>query len=222
MSATLESPLALLDLDGPILDVSPRYHGLHVTLVERFGGRPLDAATYWEAKRARVPEGELWRRSGLGAEARRADAERLRLIETRDWLARDRAWPWAASTLRVLRERGFRVVVVTQRQHRGLAHEQLVTRGLDELIDVLIAGRGDDSDTAKVGLVRDADLALGEPTIFVGDTEVDLRSGRALGTLTVGVRCGIRNEERLAACDPDILLDDLRDLPPWLAEVVGG
>jgi phosphoglycolate phosphatase len=54
-----------------------------------------------------------------------------------------------------------------------------------------------------------------EETVLVGDSAVDVQTGRAAGTRTVGVTYGL-HPEGLRASPPDVLLDDLRDLPSWL------
>jgi phosphoglycolate phosphatase-like HAD superfamily hydrolase len=46
---------------------------------------------------------------------------------------------------------------------------------------------------------------------MVGDSPVDVRTGRAAGVLTVGVSYGL-DPEGLRAERPDALLDDLRGL----------
>lgn len=51
-----------------------------------------------------------------------------------------------------------------------------------------------------------------EDAAMVGDSAVDTRTGRAAGVLTVGVSYGL-DPEGMRAHPPDILLDDLRDLP---------
>jgi phosphoglycolate phosphatase len=49
-------------------------------------------------------------------------------------------------------------------------------------------------------------------TLMVGDSAVDVRTGRAAGVLTVGVTYGLAPES-LRETPPDILLDDVRALP---------
>ena len=51
-----------------------------------------------------------------------------------------------------------------------------------------------------------------EATAMVGDSPVDVRTGRAAGVLTVGVSYGL-DPEGLRAEPPDVMLDDLRALP---------
>ena len=51
-----------------------------------------------------------------------------------------------------------------------------------------------------------------EATAMVGDSPVDVRTGREAGVLTVGVSYGL-DPEGLRAEPPDVMLDDLRALP---------
>jgi phosphoglycolate phosphatase len=55
--------------------------------------------------------------------------------------------------------------------------------------------------------------ATPDQTVVVGDSAVDVRTGRAAGAHTVGVSYGFAPES-LAAEPPDALIDDLRELPP--------
>jgi len=58
-----------------------------------------------------------------------------------------------------------------------------------------------------------ADAGVGpRATAMVGDSPVDVRTGRAAGVLTVGVSYGL-DPEGLRAEPPDAMLDDLRGLP---------
>jgi len=62
-----------------------------------------------------------------------------------------------------------------------------------------------------------ADLGA-EPraALIVGDSAVDVGTGRAAGGRTVGVTWGLRPQD-LQADPPDLLIDDLRELPPLLS-----
>ena len=51
-----------------------------------------------------------------------------------------------------------------------------------------------------------------EETMVVGDTTFDIEMGRAAGCLTCGVTYGNQSAGQLAGADPDLLLDDLREL----------
>ena len=55
--------------------------------------------------------------------------------------------------------------------------------------------------------------AAPEQTVVVGDSAIDVRTGQAAGTHTVGVTYGFAPES-LAASPPEVLIDELRQLPP--------
>ena len=59
-------------------------------------------------------------------------------------------------------------------------------------------------------LAGELEVPLAE-TLMVGDSPVDVRTGRAAGVRTVGVTYGL-NPEALRADPPDLLIDDLRQL----------
>jgi phosphoglycolate phosphatase len=63
----------------------------------------------------------------------------------------------------------------------------------------------------QVGVAADCSL-------MVGDSAIDIRTGRAAGTLTAGVRGGF-DPDGVAAESPDLLLDDLSLLPAHLREL---
>ncbi len=206
----------LLDLDGPLLDVLPRYHRLHRDVVLWRHGRPLDAAEYWQAKRRRVPEAGILERTGLDELAiSQAAARRARWIESRRYLSLDRTWPWTQEALGALACFGP-LVVVTLRRHRARLLWQLRGLGLRHRFHRIISGPGDDSPEAKALLLRGAGLPIPPGSVLVGDTEVDVASGKALGLGTVALSCGIRSADALAAWQPDVLLADLREVADHL------
>jgi phosphoglycolate phosphatase len=55
-----------------------------------------------------------------------------------------------------------------------------------------------------------------EEAVLVGDSAVDVQTGRAAGVPTVGVTYGL-NPESLREAPPDVTIPDIRDLPPLLA-----
>jgi phosphoglycolate phosphatase len=63
-------------------------------------------------------------------------------------------------------------------------------------------------------LLRDFQAAPREAMV-VGDSEVDVQTARNAGTWSCGVTYGL-GSERLPQCSPDLLLDNLTELPPLL------
>ena len=58
--------------------------------------------------------------------------------------------------------------------------------------------------------------------VMVGDGPQDVLSGRAAGALTIGVRGGIQAFERLAASEPDVMIDSLAELPAAISQLARG
>ncbi len=57
------------------------------------------------------------------------------------------------------------------------------------------------------------ELTPGECAL-VGDTPVDIETGRAAGVFTVAVLGGFRTREELEAASPDVIINDLTELSP--------
>jgi phosphoglycolate phosphatase len=206
-----------LDLDGPVLDVSRRYHRLHQDLVERLGGWPFPLTAYWEAKRNQVPETEILERSGLSSEAaREAAIRRLSDIEGLGYIALDIPWPWTKAALTDL-ARIAPLALVTLRNNPELLNWQLEVFGLSRHFTRVISGPGDGTPEAKAALLRESGISWGPESVLIGDTEVDVASGRALGLRTIALTCGIRTPALLERWSPDVLLEDLSQVPGWLA-----
>jgi phosphoglycolate phosphatase len=66
-------------------------------------------------------------------------------------------------------------------------------------------------------LLRDFDI-LPEEAMVVGDSEVDVQTARNAGTWVCGVTYGL-GSERLPASKPDLLLDNLVELPKFLTAI---
>lgn len=76
-----------------------------------------------------------------------------------------------------------------------------------------VASRKPDPEGLRV-LMAEAGAAAAE-TALVGDSAVDMATGRAAGVLTIGLTCGF-DPEGVRAGRPDLLLESLSDLPPAL------
>jgi phosphoglycolate phosphatase len=71
-------------------------------------------------------------------------------------------------------------------------------------------------DPAGLLLLLDELGVRPEEAVLVGDSAVDVRTGRAAGVPTVGVTYGL-NPESLREAPPDVTIPDIRDLPLLLA-----
>jgi 2-phosphoglycolate phosphatase len=79
----------------------------------------------------------------------------------------------------------------------------------------IIAGDADfpkkPDPTAVLAIMRRSE-ARSEETLLVGDSAVDIDTGRRAGVFTVGVDQGFAEDGELAAAQPDVLVRDFREL----------
>jgi phosphoglycolate phosphatase len=55
--------------------------------------------------------------------------------------------------------------------------------------------------------------------LMIGDTEYDVQMAHTIQMDAAGVSYGVHGRERLLALNPRVCLDDIRDLPHWLASL---
>ena len=97
--------------------------------------------------------------------------------------------------------------------------------GLEARFKSVVAG--DDLPRRKPdpAMMHEVARQLGLPAaelVMVGDGPQDVLAGRNAGTMTVGVRGGIQAFERLAASEPDAMIDSLAELPEAISQLVRG
>lgn len=219
------------DLDGPILDVSDRYFELYSDLVselareENMPGWPLlSKSEYWNMKRTRIPEEKILVNSGV-TDSQLIDLyqrRRQQRIESKEYLRLDTVWAGMADVLHSLKGK-FALVVATLRSSHDLLLEQLEWLGLRSAFDEVVSSHADVKGTsraeAKAHLVSARYDLASTRSWFIGDTETDIFAGKALGSGTVGVSFGIRDESTLAAAGPDLLLRTPEALINWLGNL---
>lgn len=208
---------AFIDLDGPLLDVLPRHHGVYAHILGTWRAQPLAPSAFWQAKRRRMPDRDILAMSGVAHQAAAYEQQKQRFIEDETFLQLDRLQSGALTTLAWLKQHR-RLVLVTLRRHPDRVRAQLERLGLAALLDdVLVGGEAATSEGGwkiKVKLVADAGISCCPADVFIGDTETDVRAGQALHVRTVAVCNGIREGDILAAVQPTLLLPDLAGLTP--------
>ncbi len=147
-------------------------------------------------------------------------------LEKERWPVADEAWRksypcvqyslvnGAKDTLVALRDRGYRVGVVTSGSRWRLVNE-IRDFGLDGVFDVVICS--DDVARRKPhpeGLIKAAARLGCQPGCcsYVGDVPDDILAGKNAGMHTVGVKSGFPTSRRLAESSPDLNLERIPQL----------
>ena len=132
--------------------------------------------------------------------------------------------PGAADILRRISMEGMKIGLVTSTDAKSLAPKlyPLQASGIVDLLQVIIttdevANRKPAAEPLiECGKRLSVDM---ERIVYVGDSRVDIRAGKAAGTMTIGVLTGVDDYESLKAEEPDTILESvvgLRDILPGL------
>jgi len=117
---------------------------------------------------------------------------------------------------------GIRLGLVTSTRMKFMDDKLYPLRraGIDHVFDAVITT--DDAPRKKPAadpLIACAKRLFLDPDqmVYVGDTMVDIRAGKAAGTMTIGVLTGVDDYESLKAENPDAIIGGVADLKDILA-----
>lgn len=204
----------LFDLDGTLIDSLEDMRDCVNRVLEREGYPPRTL----DQIRMAVGDGAgmLIRRS-LPKDATEERAQQVLEQYRREYAAhladKTRPYPGIPEMLRRLKEQGVSLGLLSNKPHWGTEFlaEQLFT-GLFSLAWGDQPGRPRKPDPAGV-LAAMAQLnASPETTAYVGDSPVDIATGKNAGILSIAVCWGFRDRETLAAHSPDYLCSTVEEL----------
>ena len=107
------------------------------------------------------------------------------------------------------------LVTSTQRKDLKIKMQPLKSAGVEKLFEVIITS----DDVAKRKPAPDPLIACAQKLhvesgkcVYVGDTHIDIKAGKAAGMKTVGVLTGFDDYDMLAKEGPDAIIDSMRNL----------
>jgi 2-phosphoglycolate phosphatase len=210
----------IFDLDGTIIDSIPIYFNLIDIVFQRLGLPLIPQKTILEA----VKDGDFNWDIVLPDEKKDQKDELINGARTiiyeiyPDMFGKDlKLIPGVARVLGEISANGKKIGIVTSTPMEGIAYKlrPLKRHGIEELFEVIITA--DDVQQKKPAaepLIECANL-LGvslNKSVYVGDTRVDIRAGKAAGMKTIGVLTGFDDFETLKSENPDAILDSVEQL----------
>ncbi|MDY5846717.1 MAG: HAD family hydrolase [Bariatricus sp.] len=120
--------------------------------------------------------------------------------------------------LKELKSRGIKIAVFTNKPHRQAVDvvESIFGEGVFDLIRGQREGFPKKPDPAGLlDILKEFGVQKDE-TIYIGDSEVDVRTGKAAQVLTIGVNWGFRSKEILEQTGADATIDRACELLGFL------
>jgi phosphoglycolate phosphatase len=210
------------DLDGTIIDIQKRYYSLYSDCLSNLGGKPISQSKYWDLKRDNVSEEEILSITGNRSIHSDYRINRLQLIEAIPYLQMDQIWIDLKDQFIHLKN-CFNLVLVTLRQNRASLDWQLDYLELRPFFSQIISSHDVQLDflrhETKVKMVRKFFDERNLNGWFIGDTEVDILAGKALGLKTCAVGFGLRNQTLIQAHNPDHFVQTPGKLIEFLGDI---
>jgi phosphoglycolate phosphatase len=211
------------DLDGTILDIRNRFYCLYSDCLQLYGGTPIIKDQYWQLKQAKTNELDILRVSGDENVFPSYEKNRLDRMESIPYLQMDEVWEGFENYLQLLQPR-FDLSIVTLRKSSEALKWQIDHLGLRKFFVNIISPANGKFESirfdTKVNMVREV---FGEENLngwFIGDTEVDILAGKALGVNTCAVGFGLRNVEIMNNLDPDRIAESPINLYQFFDELL--
>lgn len=127
--------------------------------------------------------------------------------------------PSIADTLKRLSKKAKLAVITMRRVPREKVTEELSKFGLAEYIKDVTTGldtqKPKPAPDALIKCAKKLDVQISECAV-VGDSVSDVKAGKAAGAKTVAVLTGIFSREELEKECPDLILENVKELPAFL------
>ncbi|MCZ3366995.1 HAD family hydrolase [Methanobacterium veterum] len=198
-----------LDLDGTLLDTSPRHYKLYQDILNKRGvsESKVSPEKFWNMKRTGIKTRNILPASFSEEAVISFEEEWLQKIEKKSYLQYDEPFPKTKKVLSCLNNE-FDLVLVTLRNNKENLHWELSKLGLQSYFKSIICGKGPKKKLVE-DYLRDSPY---EKCIIIGDTEEDIKTGLELKITTVSVTWGIRSRAFLEDFNPDFCTDSFQEI----------
>jgi phosphoglycolate phosphatase len=206
----------LFDLDGTLVDTAPDISAALNHALGIVGLESVDEALtrHWVGHGSRVLVQQALLHQG-GPEDALAEVQRQFLEYYERHIADHSApYPYVVETLQVLRDRGARLAVVTNKLTR-LSVPLLQALGLAQLFHTVVCGDTAAQPKPAADPALHACAAMGleaAEALFVGDSETDVACARAAGCPVVCVADGYNHGVPAHQLGADAVIDSFKDL----------
>jgi phosphoglycolate phosphatase len=207
------------DLDGTILNSRERYYQVYADLLKEMGFEPLDRENYWQYKRTMESEKSILEFSKAEGAFEDYSLERTHRMETIKYMELDSIWPELKPVLAYISKKHL-CSLLTLRMDPEALNWELARLGIDNVFFLILqpdTGFGTPIIPAsKIRIMRENFGSNKMDGWIVGDTDIDILTGKALGLSSAAVSYGMQDTEVLVKLSPDLLFSSPRELSKWL------
>ncbi len=204
-----------IDLDGPILDNSPRLYGLYADLCQKKSIIPLSKEKYWQYKREKITEELILEKTKKVSAGFLNFYERQRRtkIESIKYLSLNKTVLGCYNCLNFLSKQGDLILITTRKNKINLNWE-LNNKKLKKYFTKILCGSSQSIEAykVKIDLINKNIKNYKNNSIIIGDTEAEILCAQKLGVFSIGLTCGIRSIKQIKRLKPYIICKDLNEV----------
>lgn len=202
------------DLDGTLIDSRMRLYKLFIDIT---GRKIIDFNTYWDLKRSMQDHSNILINylKYSGEQIKAFEEKWLSLIEDETYLNLNKPFSYTFDVLNKLKQLDCKLFVVSARQYRENTNRELLEHKLFHYFEKILIT---EAKKTKKELIQETFIQLNANDIIVGDTGLDINTGKELGIISIGVLSGFRNEDKLKQYSPNYLVEDIRAIPKIIRE----
>jgi HAD superfamily hydrolase (TIGR01509 family) len=206
----------LFDLDGTILDTKPAYVEAGLIAFKFTGQEPPKVEVLLQ-----LPK-RIEQKQTISDIVKTDPQEFLSIyLETFYRIAKTKtkSMPGVAETLQTLSKKAKLAVITMRFMPKQLIFEELEQYGLAKyfahIVTALDTHQPKPSPEALIKAVEALDVQMCE-CVIVGDSVSDVKAGKAVSIRTVALLSGLYSFDELAVTEPDLLLNDVSELPKYI------
>ena len=207
------------DLDGTILDSRERYYQVYADLLKEMGFEPLERDTYWQYKRTVKSEKSILEFSKAAEKFDEYYPERTRRMEAIKYMELDTIWPELKPVLAYVAKKHL-CSLVTLRMDPEALNWELEHLGIKNVFLLVLqpdTGFGTAiSPASKIRIMRENFGSNRLDGWIIGDTDVDVLTGKEFGLSSAAVSYGMQDASILTELKPDKLFNTPKKLAIWL------
>ncbi len=127
-------------------------------------------------------------------------------------------YPGILSMLEALSREGIVLAVLSNKPHKQAVHvvEQIFGKERFQIVRGQQEGIPRKPDPTAALRIAEQLHALPEEVVYIGDSEVDVATGRAAGMRTIGVSWGFRKRQVLEEAEAEYIADSPEEILKWI------